>query len=160
MKYKLFLSYSSKDKAIVKKIVSALNGLGIQLWFDEWEINVGDSIATKIREGLKESSYLLIVLSTNSVRSPWVEKELNIALMKEIESKNVVIMPALLDNCEIPEIIRDKKYADFRTSFESGISALSKTLIPKMNTVPRRSGDVIAEFLHKLAQFKNFGHIY
>lgn len=108
MKNKLFISYSSKDKSTVNKIVSALSGLGIQLWFDEWEINVGDSIATKIREGLKESSYLLIVLSNNSVRSPWVEKELNVALMKEIVSRDVVVIPARLDNCEIPEIIRDK----------------------------------------------------
>ena len=70
--------------------------------------------------------------------------------MKEIESRDVVVMPALLDNCEIPKIIRDKKYADFRTSFESGISALSRALMRKMNTDIKAIDDKLNfEFEHQ-----------
>ena len=63
---------------IVKKIVESINSHGIHVWFDEWEINVGDSITSKIQDGLQESSLLVIILSTNSTCSPWVKKELNV----------------------------------------------------------------------------------
>ncbi len=110
MERPIFISYSSKDKPMVERIVGSLSAKKINLWFDRWEIRVGDSIANKISEGIKKSSYLLLILSTNSVKSPWVEKEMNAALMKEINSRNVVILPALIENCEFPEILKDKKY--------------------------------------------------
>jgi TIR domain len=66
----VFISYSSKDKPIVEKIVGHLSAMNISLWFDKWEIKVGDSIARKINEGIKQSGYLLLILSSNSIKSP------------------------------------------------------------------------------------------
>jgi hypothetical protein len=118
---KIFISYSSNDKNIVKKFVQSIEDLKIRIWFDQWEIFICDSITSEIQEGLGQSSLLVIVLSNSSTKSPWVQKELNAVLIKEIESKKVVILPALIEHCKIPLLISDKKYADFRSSFEEGI---------------------------------------
>ena len=53
--YDVFLSHSSKDKAVVRAVAERLRKDGVRVWFDEWEIKAGDSIPAKIEEGLEKS---------------------------------------------------------------------------------------------------------
>lgn len=120
----VFLSHSSKDKDFVRQLAGDLTKNNIDIWLDEQMIKVGDSIAEKISQGLAESDYFLVALSNNSVQSEWVKKELNHALVSEIEEKKVKILPLKLSDCEIPVLIKDKKYADFSQSYKSGLKDL------------------------------------
>jgi len=120
----VFLSHSSNDNAFVEKLYEDLTREDIDVWFDKWEIKVGDSIIRKIEEGLKNNDYLIIVLSENSVKSEWVRRELSVGLMKEIEEKSVVVLPILLEDCEIPMLLKEKRYADFRGLYQKGYNEL------------------------------------
>ena len=124
-KYKdLFISYSSKDKDFVKKLAEDLTSYGVKVWWDQWEMKVGDSLNKKIQEGISQSSWLGIVLSPDSVKSPWVERELNSALIKELQLHDVFVLPILYRACDIPIFLQDKVYADFKTSYEKGLQIL------------------------------------
>ncbi|MCD6260752.1 MAG: TIR domain-containing protein [Thaumarchaeota archaeon] len=125
---KIFISYSKVDKTMAERIANTLKQKGYVVWFDEWKIKVGDSIIDKINKGIVESDFLLVLLSKNSIKSKWVKEELNAAKMKEIAKRKVFILPVLLEDCEIPSLISDKRYADFRTSFSKGITEIMKTL--------------------------------
>jgi hypothetical protein len=122
-KARIFVSHSSKDKPFVRKLVKALKKYLLDSWIDEHEIKVGDSLVGKISKALKEADYLVIVLSQVSVSSRWVEQELNAALTNQISGKGVVL-PVLLEDCEMPMLLRDRLYADFRTDFNVGLQAL------------------------------------
>ncbi|MBC7816119.1 MAG: toll/interleukin-1 receptor domain-containing protein [Planctomycetaceae bacterium] len=121
---KVFISHSSKDKPFVRRLVGDLKAGSIPIWFDELELKVGDSLRQTIERGIQESSWLLIVLSHNSVASPWIQQELNAAFALELSRQNVFILPAIIDDCEIPLFLRDKVYADFRRSYDQGFRAL------------------------------------
>lgn len=54
----LFLSHSSVDKPFVEKLAFDLDGVGVDVWFDKWAINVGDSLTWRIEEGIKDNEYL------------------------------------------------------------------------------------------------------
>ena len=82
--------------------------------FDEAEINVGDSLITKISKAIQEMDFVAAVISKNSIGSEWVNKELSLAMNKEINGRKVVILPILIDDCPVPSFIADKAYADFR----------------------------------------------
>jgi hypothetical protein len=84
----------------------------------------GRRIVAGISAALQDADYLLIVLSKNSVQSPWVQNELNAALMDATSEQGIVILPALIDDCNIPILLEDRIYADFRTSFDDGINSL------------------------------------
>jgi beta-lactamase class D len=43
-KYDVFLSYSSKDRKVVRQLAKRLKKDGVRVWFDEWEIKPGDSV--------------------------------------------------------------------------------------------------------------------
>jgi hypothetical protein len=129
----LFISYSSKDAKFVGKLANDLVSRGLKVWWDKWMMKVGDSLHKKIQEAITSSAWLGVVLSPNSVSSPWVEKELNSALMKELEQKEVFVLPILYEDCPIPLMLKDKVYADFRSSYQRGLSALLERFTLNMN---------------------------
>lgn len=110
----VFLSHSSKDKPFARRLGNDLRLYGANVWIDEAEIKVGDSLIEKITEGIAAMDYLIVLLSKASVSSEWVRREVNIALTKEIKGKRVVVLPCLLEDCEIPLFLEDKNHADFR----------------------------------------------
>jgi hypothetical protein len=119
-----FISHSSKDKPFVRKLAADLVANGIKVWLDEQRILVGESIPDRIAQGLAESDFFLVVVSQSSVNSAWVQKELNGALVREIERREVVVLPIKLDDATMPDSIRDKKYADFSGSYMAALKEL------------------------------------
>lgn len=133
---KVFISYSSEDRDFVQELATDLVRADIEVWWAEWEIKVGDSIVQKINAGIHGSGYLAVVLSPNSIKSVWVQKELNAAIAEELQRNEVFILPILYKDCKIPTLIADKKYADFRTNYERGLEDLVVALTYGENTIP------------------------
>jgi hypothetical protein len=156
---KVFLCHSSGDKHFVDRLASDLEKVNIGVWYDKWEIRVGDSLIEKIQEGLENNDYLAIILSPASVDSEWVRRELNSALMKEIKEKKIVVLPCLLRNCSIPTFLSEKKYADFRESYEVGFEDLLLAVFPESKEVAIRSKDfrVVQYLISGLTNTDSFG---
>jgi hypothetical protein len=124
MSTKVFLSHNSQDKDAARRIAVDLRARGIEVSFDAFEMRVGDSLIEKIQQGISESGYLAVLLSPHSVASPWVTKELNTVLMQDITAKSIKVLPLLYRDCEVPLFLKEKLYADFRSSYEGGLNEL------------------------------------
>lgn len=117
----VFISYSHQDRDFATKLAMQLVKHKAKVWIDQWELHVGDSIIDKIQEAIQDASALIIMLSKASVNSEWCKKELSSGLLRELEEKRVVVLPALIEECDIPLFLRGKMYADFRTNFDKGL---------------------------------------
>ena len=104
------------------------------MWIDRWELNVGDSLIQKIQDAVGGASALIVVLTKASVSSEWCRKELNAGLLRELEEKRVIVLPLLVEDCEIPLFLREKKYADFRSSFDEGLRDVLKAIAKITNS--------------------------
>jgi hypothetical protein len=124
----LFISHSSLDKKFAKWLAIDLSNAGHSAWLDEWEIRVGDSIPSKISEGLNGCDVMVIVLSEHSVKSQWVENEWQAKYWQEIQERRTLVLPALLRSCEIPILLRAKKYADFSKDYNFGLGEILDAL--------------------------------
>lgn len=127
----IFLAHSSANHLFVERLATDLRRRGVRVWFDQWEITVGDSIVQKVNKGLHSHSYLGIVLSPEAVRSPWVHKELDAGLIRELRTRRVVVLPILHKDCRIPPLLQGKHYADFRRGYHSGLDELLGVLRPR-----------------------------
>jgi hypothetical protein len=127
----VFLSHTHNDKDFVRHLARDLRQYGIRVWYDEWELKVGDSLHEKVEQGIKSSSWLAVVLSPDSVESRWVRDELNAGYAKELERNSVFILPILYRDCAIPGFLQDKLYADFRTEYGRGLRRLLERLLPE-----------------------------
>ncbi len=128
---KVFISHSSVDKDFASRLCTDLQNTGLPVWFDMWDIKVGESIVKKINQGLEQSDYLVVVFSPDSANSAWVQQELDAALMEQLSKKNITVLPLLLRECEIPILLRSIKYADFRYHYQSGLEELLKVFDPQ-----------------------------
>jgi hypothetical protein len=124
----IFLSHTHQDKEFVNRLKSELNARGVEeVWVDETEMMVGDPLQKKIEDAITKTRFFGVVLSPRSVKSRWVQKELELAMQMEMENDSVVVLPLLLEKCEIPPFLRPKVYADF-TSAETYEDSLEKLL--------------------------------
>jgi exopolyphosphatase/pppGpp-phosphohydrolase len=124
----VFLSHSSADNKLAKQVSEDLRKAEIGVFFDEAEIRVGDNFVAKIAEGISKSRFVAVMVSKKSLESNWVSKELTMKLAEEVKTNRVCVLPILVDECELPPLLADKDYADFRTNYESGLTDLLETI--------------------------------
>ena len=109
----LFLSHTGADKPFVRRVHDDLKERGVPVWLDEAEIQIGDSLTDKIAEGMKVSRFIAVFLSPRSVAAPWVRKELDMAINAEIKREEVVVLPLVIEPCDLPPFLEGKLYGDF-----------------------------------------------
>ncbi len=124
----VFICHASEDKPAARALALEMKKLGAEVWFDEWEIKVGESIVQKINDALGTVSHLVVLLSHTSVDKPWVRREMSSALMQQLSQKHITVLPLRLDDCRIPPILADIKYADCRNGMESALHQLERAL--------------------------------
>ena len=117
----IFISYSHENKDFVDQLAMQLVHRNVNVWLDRWELSIGDSIIDKVQDAVDGASALLVILSKSSIASEWCKRELSSGFLRELEEKRVVVMPVLLEDCDIPLFARGKLYADFRTNFDEGL---------------------------------------
>lgn len=165
----VFLSHNSKDKPWVRVLAERLMADDVVVWLDEAEINIGDSLIEKIAEGIKEMKFVAAIISKNSVESSWVQKEISIAMSKEIAGRRVTVLPLVIDDCELPASLSDKLYADFKNPNDFDVSyakllraiGVNKSVVSiqvKKTPAPKtESATIIANELPKESELKIIG---
>jgi hypothetical protein len=126
---KVFISHTKTDKEFARHLAEDIKALGFSVWFDEWELRIGDSLIQRIEEGIEESQWMIVILSPRSIKSEWVLKELRSGLTKEIGAKKIFVLPVLCKKVSLPSFLRDKFYADFTKSYEPGFKLIKDRLL-------------------------------
>lgn len=89
---KVFISYSRADTDLARKLSQAIRSQGNTVFVDNDSLVSGTDFSESIASTIAESDYVVVILSANSGRSTWVQRELQAAL----ESKeNKTILPVL-----------------------------------------------------------------
>lgn len=83
----VFLSYTSDDIEIARPVAEALQGAGIEVWWDKWCISAGDSLRRKIDEGIGGCTHFLALLTPRSIDKPWVNQEMDAALVRKLKDR-------------------------------------------------------------------------
>lgn len=91
-KYDIFISHASEDKdAIVRPLATILERLTVRVWYDEFSLQLGDSLTASIDKGLQESRYGLVVLSKAFLSKRWPEYEYRSLMTREIDGERAIL---------------------------------------------------------------------
>lgn len=94
MLYDLFISHASEDKdTFVRPLAEALIQKHVQVWYDEFSLELGDSIRQSIDVGLSHSRFAVIVLSSAFFQKKWTQYELDGLTEIEMGGRNKVLLP-------------------------------------------------------------------
>lgn len=135
-KKKVFLSHSSKDKIIVDQYFNELQKSELKAWYDKEEIIAGDSITSKVSEGLMECELGILFLSDNflSKQSGWTEAESNYFINSRMKkNKSLIVVNLGLDLDQIPPLLQDYKYIDHLN--DSATQELVESSIKQLNRI-------------------------
>lgn len=125
----LFLSHASVDSQRVREIKDRLESLGFDCWLDEVEILPGDSIVERINDGLTRATFLIFFMSRASIASAWTQLEVQSAIVSQLRSNRIRLLPVLLDAIDPPPLLAGIRWADLSgTDIASGMDALSRAI--------------------------------
>jgi hypothetical protein len=90
--FDLFISHASEDKAgIVRSLVAALEREGVNVWYDEFQLRVGDSLRRKIDAGLARSRFGMVVVSHAFFAKNWPQYELDGLVSLELAGRQRIL---------------------------------------------------------------------
>jgi hypothetical protein len=124
----VFISHRGSDTAEAESLAREIRDAGHDVWLDEWEIGLGDSIVGRMDEGLAAAAFLVLCYSDAGVDSPFIKREWLSALHRQLDGRGVKILPIRLTGGEPPAILADVKYADLVADRDRGVQALLKAL--------------------------------
>ena len=120
----IFISHSSRDKAAALRLATTLNFCTLDVWLDDWELEVGQSLTDEIAKAMEDSRFIAILITENYNKTIWTKTEYKKALAREQKEGRNVMLPLIIGEAEIPDFIEDKIYIDLRTDYFSGITNL------------------------------------
>ena len=123
-KLNVFLSHSSKDRAIVTRVARELREMALEPWLYEQDIGPGKSIPQELNKALARAAYFLLFWSEAALNSRWVRSEFDAAFFMRADQESVLIVPVLLDDTELPPLLKPISHMDFRRSINAGIARL------------------------------------
>lgn len=142
----VFLSHSYSDRATVRQVAEGLRVAGIDVWIDDAELPMGHSLVTHIERGLDSADFVAFFVSRASIESPSARRELNAAISRQISGdRRAVVLPILLEDAEIPALLKDVMYLDLRDGdIDLGVKKLLASIerhrIERLHTYEGRRG--------------------
>jgi hypothetical protein len=90
--FDVFISHASEDKdEVVRDLAIALQNEGLKVWYDEFEMRIGDSLRRKIDKGLARSRFGIVVLSPYFISKGWTNYELDGIITKAVTGEQVIL---------------------------------------------------------------------
>ena len=106
----VFLSHAGNDNPLAERMARSLFAAGIETWYDQWEMNTGDSLRRKIEGGIDACTNFVVLLTLASIDRPWVQEEIDAGLVQMIEGKSK-FMPvrSQIGVSQLSALIRSKR---------------------------------------------------
>lgn len=103
--YDVFISHASEDKdAVVRQLAEAMRDSGLKVWYDDFELKIGDSLRRKIDKGLSNSRFGVVILSQSFFKKGWTNYELD-GLVTRANTGEQIILP-IWHNISKAEVIK------------------------------------------------------
>jgi AAA-like domain/TIR domain len=131
----VFLSHSSRDKALVRRLAESLRDAGLRVWLDEWVIQPGDDIYAAIENGLEYARTLILCMSQAAIDSDWVKLERNTTIFRDPQNKERRFIPLLLEACRLPAVIRRLAYIDWHDEDGEALTKIIRLCQPPSKKV-------------------------
>jgi formylglycine-generating enzyme required for sulfatase activity len=129
---RVFVSHhhSPDEDAFTARLVADMEEAGADVWVDDARITSDDFIK-KINEGLAGRQWLVLVMTPDALRSPWVQAEVNAALNQVRKNRMLGVIPVLANPCydvDIPPLLDALHRYDATRDYQGAIAGLQRAL--------------------------------
>lgn len=105
---RVFISYPHSASDWARAFADQLAKHDLLLWFDQWNIRIGEKLTDRIEQGLRESDAVVLVITPDGIRSPNLFFELGAAVA--MGKKVIPIVSEEVDRSQLPIHLLDIRY--------------------------------------------------
>lgn len=138
---RVFLCHASEDKPSARKLHERLQTDGFEPWLDEQDLLPGEDWDWAIRQALKRSDAVLVLLSNAATsKAGYLQKEIRFALdiYQEQPPGAIYLIPAKIEPCRIPDHLSHLQVADLTTP--AGYKKVIQALQRRKDSMDRNPG--------------------
>lgn len=122
----VFVSYSSPDRAVARRLATDLRHGGLKVWIDDDNLRFGDRIVDEVEQALAAAESVIVIVSLSSLQSSWVQREWQSALA---QSRRVI--PALVGGLtfnNLPPILRNRVGVNLERDYNVAVSDIIRSV--------------------------------
>jgi hypothetical protein len=79
---RVYLAHATEDKSVVRPVAEFLMANGVEVWFDEWDIEAGQSLRQAMEDGLGWMTHFVVILTPTSIKKRWVSREIDVGITR------------------------------------------------------------------------------
>ncbi len=128
-KWDVFISYSSANKDLAKRVEADLEAVGLYAWLDDSEIRLGVLLANELQSSINSSRVLVLLWSKLAMESRWVISEILTAF-----HMGRFIVPCVVDGTQLPFFLNKSVWLD--------LSKYNKNVVDRLRRAVRNAPDV------------------
>lgn len=138
----VYLAHATEDKHLARPIAEGLIARGIDVWYDQWEIALGDSVRRKMEEGLGGCTHFVALLTHTSLKKRWVNEELDAGVLAAVEgTAKFVGLRHELPFEELPPLLKNRLSPELELT-DAGLESLAAQIYgvsekPPLGMAPR-----------------------
>jgi hypothetical protein len=146
MKFDVFISHAYEDKdSVARPLAATLRRAGVCVWYDEFSLQLGDSLSESIDAGLAESRFGVIILSKHFLTKAWPQRELRGLVARELSAGVKVLLPVWHGISRADVVAVSPPLADvLAVSTSEGIDYVARKILevvrPDLNSASASSG--------------------
>jgi hypothetical protein len=107
-----FISHNKADRHTARALATLLVAQGEDVWFDEWEIQPGQSLVGGIEQGLGKADAFILVWSAAAQQSRWVGTEIRAYIRRRVDDNSLRVIPLMMDDTPLPVLAADYRGFD------------------------------------------------
>lgn len=120
----VFLSHSSVDAALARRLTVDLIDLGADVWLDQLSLGVGEHILESIETAVDQTDLMLVLVSEQSIASGWVQLE-----WQRLGVAGGKIVPVRLVGCHMPDALASQAYIDLAGgAYWNGVAQIAQRI--------------------------------
>lgn len=114
-RHDVFIAYAPEDRLdLVRPLAHTLRHKGLNVWYDEFELEFDDSLLIKIDKGFVDSRLGAVIVSRNFIKRRWTDQQLNGILTSPVSGEQILL--------PIWHNITQKEVVDYSLAFADKVS--------------------------------------
>lgn len=116
----VFISFAEEDQKFAQILGASLTKKKVHVFVDRWHISIGDNLRKELEREIKEADFICCILSKSSSdiinkedENRWFYEEYQLTLKRESAENRTILLPIVIEPCEIPFELQDRLFANF-----------------------------------------------
>lgn len=126
--FHVFISYASEDRnGVAAPLAAALRSEKLNVWFDTDELRAGDEVHGRVEDGLRDSSFVVAVITPDYLRKDWPRRELAAAAGGVIPVLHGITREELQAKAPLIARLKTLDWGDGRNATEAIVARVRET---------------------------------